>query len=193
MPAARRIGVGFHGGQVLSLRVSEEQLKALQRALGGSGWHDVESDEGLVRLDLSQICYVRSETEDLRVGFRFRTHRRTIREADLAAFVALTGLTEELFTVKEEKQLVPGALVYIDAHRRPGDVVLVTLPSSFAFAYYRSGGRTEFLDDANVSMGFVTRLAGLRAVVYADGLTSDDTTRATPATMMASTQGGVLP
>jgi acyl dehydratase len=50
--------------------------------------------------------------DDLRVGFRFRTHRRTIREADLAAFVALTGLTEELFTVKEEKQLVPGALVY---------------------------------------------------------------------------------
>ena len=50
--------------------------------------------------------------KDLKVGFRFRTHRRTIREADLAGFVALTGLTEELFSVKEEKQLVPGALVY---------------------------------------------------------------------------------
>ena len=49
---------------------------------------------------------------DLKVGFRFRTHRRTIREADLAAFVALTGLTEELFSVQEERQLVPGALVY---------------------------------------------------------------------------------
>jgi len=50
--------------------------------------------------------------EDLKVGFRFRTHRRTIREADLAAFIGLTGLTEELFSVKTEKQLVPGALVY---------------------------------------------------------------------------------
>jgi acyl dehydratase len=52
--------------------------------------------------------------EDLRVGFRFRTHRRTIREADLAGFVGLTGLTEELFTVQEDKKnsLVPGALVY---------------------------------------------------------------------------------
>ena len=48
----------------------------------------------------------------LRVGFRFRTHRRTIREADLVAFMTLTGLTEEIFTVKEKKQLVPGALVY---------------------------------------------------------------------------------
>jgi len=50
--------------------------------------------------------------EDLEVGFRFRTHRRTIREADLAAFIGLTGLTEELFSVGQEPQLVPGALVY---------------------------------------------------------------------------------
>jgi len=49
---------------------------------------------------------------ELRIGFRFRTHRRTIREADLVAFMNLTGLTEELFSVKREKQLVPGALVY---------------------------------------------------------------------------------
>ena len=49
---------------------------------------------------------------ELRVGFRFRTHRRTIREADLVAFMTLTGLTEEIFTVKEKQQLVPGALVY---------------------------------------------------------------------------------
>lgn len=50
--------------------------------------------------------------KDLKVGFRFRTHRRTIREADLVAFMTLTGLTEELFSVKRERQLVPGALVY---------------------------------------------------------------------------------
>ena len=49
---------------------------------------------------------------DLRVGFRFRTHRRTVREADLVAFMNLTGLTEELFSVKRARQLVPGALVY---------------------------------------------------------------------------------
>jgi hypothetical protein len=49
---------------------------------------------------------------DLKVGFRFRTHRRTIREADLVAFMTLSGLTEELFSVKRERQLVPGALVY---------------------------------------------------------------------------------
>ena len=60
--------------------------------------------------------------DDLRVGFRFRTHRRTIAESDLAGFVNLTWLTEELFAVREDEasdsaraikgRAVPGALVY---------------------------------------------------------------------------------
>lgn len=56
--------------------------------------------------------------EDLAPGFRFRTHRRTIGEADVAAFVNLTWLTEELFAVADDAgraikgRPVPGALVY---------------------------------------------------------------------------------
>jgi acyl dehydratase len=56
--------------------------------------------------------------EDLKVGFRFRTHRRTIAESDVASFVNLTWLTEELFAVADDSQraikgrAVPGALVY---------------------------------------------------------------------------------
>jgi hypothetical protein len=65
----RRIGIGFIGGQVLALRVSDAQLKALQKALGGGGWHEIDSDEGPVRLDLAQVSYVRAESDDPRVGF----------------------------------------------------------------------------------------------------------------------------
>jgi len=56
--------------------------------------------------------------EDLSVGFRFRTHRRTISEADLSHFVNLTWLTEELFAVADDSgraikgRPVPAALVY---------------------------------------------------------------------------------
>lgn len=56
--------------------------------------------------------------EDLQPGFRFRTHRRTISEADVCAFVNLTWLTEELFAVADDSaraikgRPVPGALVY---------------------------------------------------------------------------------
>ena len=58
-------------------------------------------------------CY-----EDLKVGFRFRTHRRTLAESDLANFINLTWLTEELFAVEDDSNRaikgrpVPGALVY---------------------------------------------------------------------------------
>jgi hypothetical protein len=65
----RKISVGFQGGQVLALRVSEEQLKSLYKALGGSGWHDLESEDGPVRVDLTQIVYVRAESDESRVGF----------------------------------------------------------------------------------------------------------------------------
>ena len=60
--------------------------------------------------------------EDLKTGFRFRTHRRTIAEEDLAGFINLTWLTEELFAVAVKPgddssraikgRPVPGALVY---------------------------------------------------------------------------------
>ena len=69
MAGRQQISIGFQGGQVLSLRVSDDQLKALQKALGGTGWHELASEEGPVRLDLGQVVYVRSETDDLRVGF----------------------------------------------------------------------------------------------------------------------------
>jgi hypothetical protein len=65
----QQISIGFQGGQVLSLRVSDDKLKALQKALGEVGWHELETDEGPVRLDLGQVVYVRSESSDLRVGF----------------------------------------------------------------------------------------------------------------------------
>ena len=68
-PATRRIGIGFQGGQVLALRVTDEQLVTLKEALGRNGWHELDSEEGPVRLDLSQVVYVRAESDELRVGF----------------------------------------------------------------------------------------------------------------------------
>jgi hypothetical protein len=63
------VSVGFQGGQVLALRVTDEQLEALHRALGTGGWHELETEEGPVRLDLEQVVYVRSEDSDRGVGF----------------------------------------------------------------------------------------------------------------------------
>jgi hypothetical protein len=68
--ALRRISVGFKGGQVLALRVGDDQLTALNQALvTGSGWHDIDGEDGPVRVDLGQIVYVSADKDDSRVGF----------------------------------------------------------------------------------------------------------------------------
>jgi hypothetical protein len=66
---SRRITIGFQGGQALALRVSDDQLKALNGALGGGGWHDVQSEDGSVRVNLAQVVYVSADKDESRVGF----------------------------------------------------------------------------------------------------------------------------
>jgi hypothetical protein len=67
--SARRVSIGFHGGQVLALRVADEDLKDLNKALGGSGWHEIESEDGPVRVALAQVVYVSADSDEPRVGF----------------------------------------------------------------------------------------------------------------------------
>jgi len=64
-----RVSVGFQGGQVLALRLSEVELEALREALPDGGWHEAKSEEGPVHLFMGKVVYVRTEDEDARVGF----------------------------------------------------------------------------------------------------------------------------
>jgi hypothetical protein len=61
--------VGFQGGQVLALRLTDAQLKALTDTLGSGGWHEIETEDGPVRIDLSEVVYVSAEKDESRVGF----------------------------------------------------------------------------------------------------------------------------
>jgi hypothetical protein len=69
---ARRAAIGFQGGQVLSLRISEQKLTELRQALAkgrNGGWQEVEATDGAVVLDLAQVVYLRVESDEHRVGF----------------------------------------------------------------------------------------------------------------------------
>lgn len=66
---SRRISIGFDGGQVLALRVSDEQLATLTKSLGATGWHDVEGEDGPARIDLAKVVYVSADKDESRVGF----------------------------------------------------------------------------------------------------------------------------
>jgi hypothetical protein len=69
--AVRRTAVGFHGGQVLSLRLSEEVLTSLRETLkeGKERWVEVEASDGAVLVDVGQVVYLRVESDDQRIGF----------------------------------------------------------------------------------------------------------------------------
>ncbi len=69
MASSSRLSIGFQGGKVLAVRLSDQQLKALEGALGSQGWHEIQSEDGPVRIDLGQVVYVTSESEEPRVGF----------------------------------------------------------------------------------------------------------------------------
>jgi hypothetical protein len=70
-PAARRAAIGFQGGQVLSLRLSDEQLNSLRDKLreGRERWQEVEASDGAVLVDIGQVVYLRVESDDHRIGF----------------------------------------------------------------------------------------------------------------------------
>jgi hypothetical protein len=69
---AQRIDIGFQGGQVLPCRVAQEAYQGLRKALGDPNadrWYELSTQDSEVALDLSQIVYVRLDTEGQKVGF----------------------------------------------------------------------------------------------------------------------------
>ena len=66
---AQRISIGFQASPPLALRVSDDELSKLRDALGGEGWHDLEGEDGDLRLSLEHVLWVRVEKDEHRVGF----------------------------------------------------------------------------------------------------------------------------
>jgi hypothetical protein len=69
----RRVDVGFAGGQTLTMRLTEDAFRGLRDALASdrsNRWHEVESEDDVVTIDLSQVVYVRRDQGEPRVGFR---------------------------------------------------------------------------------------------------------------------------
>jgi len=67
----RRVDLGFAGGQILTLRMSEESYNGFRGALEDESarWHEVSTDDSRVTVDLAQVVYVRLDTEQRGVGF----------------------------------------------------------------------------------------------------------------------------
>ena len=69
MAEAQRVEIGFEGGQVISTRLGEEDLKDLRARLEQGGWHDLHTEEGTIALYLGKVQFLRIESGEHRVGF----------------------------------------------------------------------------------------------------------------------------
>ena len=65
----RRVELGFDGGQVIAVRVAEEELESLRTSLGQGGWHRFATDDAEVDADLDKLVFVRTEGDAQKVGF----------------------------------------------------------------------------------------------------------------------------
>jgi hypothetical protein len=69
---SRRIDIGFQGGQILPARVKQDAYDALSTALNderSQRWYELETVDSKLSIDLSQVVYVRVDTEAQHVGF----------------------------------------------------------------------------------------------------------------------------
>jgi hypothetical protein len=69
MADAQRVEIGFEGGQVISTRLGNDDLKDLRARLEQGGWYDLHTEEGTIALYLGKVAFVRVESGEHRVGF----------------------------------------------------------------------------------------------------------------------------
>lgn len=69
MADAQKVEIGFEGGQVVSVRLTEDELKALRKQVEKGGWHDVRTEDGVLALYIGKVAFLRIDSIDHRVGF----------------------------------------------------------------------------------------------------------------------------
>jgi hypothetical protein len=68
----KRIDLGFEGGQILSARVDKDAYETLHKALAkgdADRWHQLDTADADIAIDLSKVVYLRVDTEERGVGF----------------------------------------------------------------------------------------------------------------------------
>ena len=72
MAEVKRVDIGFQGGQVLAVRAESDSYEGMRKALADDAserWYDLKTEDSEVSLDLSQVVYVRLDTDEHRIGF----------------------------------------------------------------------------------------------------------------------------
>jgi hypothetical protein len=65
-----KVEIGFGIGQAMPVKLTDAELKDLRKAVeAGSGWFDLQTEDGTVALNLASVVFVRVHSDAHRIGF----------------------------------------------------------------------------------------------------------------------------
>lgn len=69
MADAQKVEIGFEGGQVIAVRLGDDELKELRKQMEKGGWHDVKTEDGVLALYVGKVAFLHIDSGEHRVGF----------------------------------------------------------------------------------------------------------------------------
>jgi hypothetical protein len=72
MADAQKVEIGFEGGQVVAVRLDEDELKDLRKQIEKGGWHDVKTEDGVLSVYVGKVAFLRIDSGEHRVGFSLK-------------------------------------------------------------------------------------------------------------------------
>ncbi len=70
MADTKRVEIGFGIGQALSVKLSDDELKGLRKAVEGDvGWYDLKTPDETIALNLATVTFIRVDDSAHAIGF----------------------------------------------------------------------------------------------------------------------------
>jgi hypothetical protein len=70
MADAKKVQIGFGVGQSLSVKLTDDQLAELRKAVeSADGWYDLKTDDGPVALNLATVVFLQVDEPSHSIGF----------------------------------------------------------------------------------------------------------------------------
>jgi hypothetical protein len=69
MASTQKVEIGFEGGQVVAVRLGEDELKDLRKQVEKGGWHDIKTEDGTLSVYVGKVAFLRIDSGEHKVGF----------------------------------------------------------------------------------------------------------------------------
>ena len=70
MAEGKKVEIGFGIGQALSVKLPDEELADLRKAVESEGgWYDLKTQDATIALNLATVVFIRVDDSDHAIGF----------------------------------------------------------------------------------------------------------------------------